>query len=740
MLGARIAADGQWRFPELDTVPEKFEKCILHFEDAYFYSHPGFNPVAMAKATWHNITRKTRRGGSTLTQQVIRLSRKNQRRSYLEKGIELVMATRLEAGYSKQEILALYASHAPFGGNVVGLEAAAWRYYGLPPQQLGWGQMAALAILPNAPALVYPGAKDQRLREKRDRLLMKLLKTHVLDSMAYMLALEEELPQKPLPLPETAPHLVEYLRQKTSSKRWKTSLSYELQKQCNRIIAAHYGVLRQNQVHNAAVLVLNVRTKEVLAYIGNTPTTPEHASKVDIVQRVRSTGSILKPFLFAAALDDGLILPRTLLEDIPTTVNGYTPENFDQGFDGAVPANVALSRSLNVPAVRLLRSYGLARFYRTLPKLGIGSVGKPADYYGLSLILGGAEASLWDLTNAYAGMAATLNNYLQGSSGYLPDSFGQAGFEERSQPGTEEKIADAPVFGAGSIYNVLEALQEVNRPSGEENWSFFNGARPLAWKTGTSYGFKDAWAIGTTPDYAIGVWVGNADGEGRPGLTGIQAAAPLLFEVLETLPRTDWFQIPYDDLVRAQVCTHSGYLAGPECESVQETFISEKGLQGLTCPFHQMLHLDATGGYQVNADCYPLDRMLHKTWFILPPVPAYYYGKKHPEYREVPPYLPGCSPESGPVMEFVFPKKNETVLIPRELGGNLGQVIFVLAHQQPWQKVYWYLDDRFLGTTEQFHELSVSPEPGIYMLTVMDSEGHRLQEEITIEMASGEDR
>lgn len=735
LLGARIADDGQWRFPPSDSVPEKFEVSIRYFEDEHFYKHPGFNPVSMVKALWSNLTTDSRRGGSTLTQQVIRLSRKNQKRTLGEKLIELFMATRLEARYSKVEILNFYASHAPFGGNVVGLDAAAWRYFGIPAHQLSWGQAAALAVLPNAPALIFPGKADEQLRQKRNRLLKKLFDHKVVDADDYELALEEPLPEKPRPLPETAPHLVELLRKKQPSTRWKTSIDLHLQQQCNLLAVSHYQALKENQINNLAVLVLDVEERKVLAYVGNAPAAEEHDPLVDIVQAQRSTGSVLKPLLFAAALQDGLMLPRTLVEDVPTIINGYTPQNFDGGYDGAVPADVALSRSLNVPAVRLLRSYGLEKFYKLLPKTGITSLNRPADHYGLSMILGGAESSLWQLTNAYAGMARTLNFFSETSSEYSATAFEASGFSRDSLV-SDNKLQDPTVFNAGALYNVFEALKKVNRPGGQENWSFFNESQPLAWKTGTSYGFKDAWAIGVTPKYAIGVWAGNADGEGRPGLTGLKAAAPLLFDVLERLPNSGWFTPAYDELAEVSTCAQSGFLAGPDCDVLVKEWIVSKGQQTAPCPYHQTLQLDAAESYQVTTDCYPLEEIHQKSWFSLPPVLAWYYGKKHPEYRDAPPFLAGCRPALKPVMEFIFPGKKETVLLPKEFGGGLGEVVFKLAHQQAGTAVFWYLNDEFLGTTEEFHELALTPDPGEYVLSVMDEKGNSLAQNIRIELAS----
>ncbi len=736
LLGARIAEDGQWRFPKMDSIPKRFEHCILYFEDEYFYRHPGVNPVSMSKALWQNLTTDSRRGGSTLTQQVIRLARKNQERTYGEKLVEVFMATRLEASYSKKEILNYYATYAPFGGNVVGLETASWRYFGIPAQDLSWGQSAALAVLPNAPSLIFPGKNEAIFKSKRDRLLAKLRDNDILDEITYELALAEPLPGKPFPLPDVAPHFTEKIKREHPGKRISSTLDLSLQKRLNRLAKEHHYILQQNEIHNVAIVVLDVNTREVLGYVGNAPSNGNNNAFVDIIDKPRSTGSILKPFLYAAALDGGDLLPNMLVADVPTVINGYSPENFDRQYQGAVPASRALSRSLNVPAVRLLREYGLDRFYSRLQEMNFKNIDRSPNYYGLSLILGGAESSLWEITNAYAGLASTLNFFTESSSVYRNQEFGTPVYLKGATHPFGKEQPQPEVFDAGSIYKTLEALQEVNRPQGEENWSFFNEAQPLAWKTGTSFGFKDAWAVGVTPKYAIGVWVGNADGEGRPGLTGIQAAAPLLFDVLNLLPRSGWFATPYDALTEKTICQESGHLAGPNCNETHKDWIPLQGTKTQACTYHKRVFLDASEQYQVNSSCYALSEMKQQPWFSLPPTMEYYYAQQHPEYRPLPPFQWDCLQDGEKTMEFIFPKKNETIVLPKNFEETLNEVVFILAHRSSESTVYWYLDQEFMGTTHTFHELALQPKPGQYTLTVVDEEGNELSQHISITLAS----
>lgn len=732
LLGARIAEDEQWRFPEMDSVPYRFEQAILLFEDEYFYQHPGFNPVSTAKAFWHNLTTDKRRGGSTLTQQVMRLAHKNNKRTYWEKFIETFQATRLELKYSKAKILKLYTSHAPFGSNVVGLPAASWRYFGIPPEDLSWGQAAALAVLPNAPSLIFPGKNEKALKAKRDVLLKKLFTKKIIDQTTYELAIAEPLPDKPMRLPDLAPHFTEKIRKEKPKEIFTSSINYHLQRKINQIVNAHYNVLKTNQIHNMAVLVLEVDSRKVLAYTGNTPTGIENNSFVDIISKPRSTGSVLKPFLYAAMLDAGEILPKTLVRDVPTNIDGYTPKNYQKNYSGAVPANKALTKSLNVPFVGMLKEYGLDRFTRLIDKTNQKYIDKPAEYYGLPMIVGGAESSLWDVTKAYAGMASILNNYQNSSSEYFSKEFVNPVYGNKSDVNIGEIQHSAPVFGAGAVYETLQALRDLNRPIGDANWEVFENAQPIAWKTGTSYGFKDAWAVGTTAQYAIGVWVGNADGEGRPGLVGIEAAAPVFFDVLTALPKSNWFIRPFDDMMQAAICKQSGQLASVYCEEASEQWIPRKGQKTETCQYHHRVFLNQTEQYQVNSSCYPLAEMVVKNWFSLPPVEEYYYKQQHPNYTTLPPYKSNCLQDGQQLMAFIYPKPNEAVILPKDFDEEINDVIFKLAHRGNTTKIYWYLNETYLGQTEEFHEISVKPSPGDYILTAIDQEGNEIRERIEV--------
>lgn len=733
LLGAYIAKDGQWRFPHNDSIPKKFKECLILFEDEYFYKHPGFNPISILKAIRDNVSSgEVKRGGSTLTQQTIRLSRKGQARTYTEKLKEIILATRLEFRYSKDEILAYYTSNAPFGGNVVGLDAAAWRYFNRNANDLSWAESATLAVLPNAPSLIYPGKNQERLLAKRNRLLEKLLEKELIDSLTYELSILEELPQKPYPLPQLAPHLLQRVARKNYGKRIKTSIETNIQEQTNQIVKHHYNQLRQNEIHNVAVLVLDVNTRKVISYVGNSPTDKAHQNAVDIINKPRSTGSVFKPFLYAAMLDAGDLLPNTLVPDIPSQFGNYNPENYNKSFDGAVTAKRALARSLNVPSVRLLQQFGLDRFYHYLKQLKLKDLKYNANHYGLSLILGGAESNLWDLCKSYAAMAGTLNHFNAHSSQYYSNEFLEPSFLADSEIDFGKLDDEKTIFDAASIYLTFESMKEVNRPEGDENWQFFDSSKQIAWKTGTSFGFRDAWAIGVTKNYVVGVWVGNADGEGRPGLVGVQTAGPILFDVFDILPHSEWFSKPFDEMQEVEICSKSGYRASPICDETSNQFIQISGLKTKACPYHKLVHLDALGHYQVNTSCESLSNIKNTSWFVLPPLMAFYYKSKNPFYKPLPPYRNDCIAEGNVSMQFIYPKQAGKFFLPKDFNGETQELVFKLAHSKPETTVFWYLDDTFLGSTKTIHDMAILPTIGKHTITIVDELGNESKRVIEV--------
>ena len=730
LLNATIAADGQWRFPYNKNVPQKFIDCITTFEDKRFFKHPGVDPVAIIRAITKNIKNKgVVQGGSTITMQVMRLSKKDDRRSIWNKLKESILALRLEISYSKKEILALYAGNAPFGSNIVGLDAAAWRYYGRSADKLSWGEMAALAVLPNAPSLVHPGKNRNVLLRKRNLLLDNLLAAGKIDNADAELAKLEPLPDEPLRLPQNAPHLLQ--RFIKDNKAWKqetkikTTLDGDLQKNVSRILQQHQSVLKGNGINNTCALVLDVETGNTLAYVGNIvdATNKEMEADVDVIAAPRSPGSALKPILYAAMLSDGLILPNSLIADIPMQVGNYSPKNFDLTYDGAVPANRALSRSLNVPAVKMLQQYKYQRFYETLQQCGITTLNRNADTYGLSLVLGGCEVTMWDIAGMYASMARTLNHQTKNHGQLNSSDFHSPNYKPQTS-NFKPQISNPIPLDATSIWFTFQAMQEVMRPGEEGLWQQFSSSQKIAWKTGTSFGFRDGWAIGLTPKNVVAVWVGNTDGEGRPGLIGVQTAAPILFDIFRLLPSGKWFEKPKYNFSYVPVCRRSGYRANIDCPETDTLFMPPNGNKAVLCPYHKIIHLDASGNYRVTEECESPSSMQHKSWFILSPAMEYYYKQKNIDYTPLPPFKPGCAfSETGKLIEIIYPQPDAKIYVPLEITGERGKTVFTAAHRRAGAKIFWSLDDEFVATTQNFHQVGLNPSPGKHIITLVDENG-----------------
>lgn len=729
LLGAKIASDGQWRFPASNCYSAKYVSCLLECEDQQFFLHPGINPVAFVEALVQNVKAgRVVRGGSTITMQVVRMARHNRERTYWEKMIEVVLAVRLEMRYSKREILDLYAANAPFGGNVVGIDAAAWRYFHTTPEDLTWAEAATLAVLPNSPSLIHPGRSRTALLHKRDALLARmpgseafLPKRMGLPAMTEEdaeLAQLETLPDKPYDMPMLAYH---YLMDQEKTHRGEivsSSIRYDIQLASIDIMRRHHEANSLNQIENAAICVFDYLNQEIVAYVGNNLDAAD-AAMVDMVKAQRSTGSILKPFLFAAMLDDGSLTTEMVLPDVPMNLAGFTPKNYSGEYCGAVTARHALQHSLNAPFVHLLREYGQQRFHALLKELGISGIVYDADHYGLSLIVGGAEASLYDLVQVYGKMGRKLADEVNENFS-IPEP-------------TEGECYDDVPFSAEAIAETFDVMTGLVRPSNQAGWSGFSSSKRVAWKTGTSFGFRDAWAVGLTDRYVIGVWVGNSDGEGRPGLTGVGSAAPILFDVVGKLDGSYTYPSTTSRGFDIEVCAESGYPKSDICQRVVKVRVPNVENRTGVCPYHKKIFLDESRQYQVNPRCYPVDQKCYDVFYVLPPVMEWFFKKHSPLYRPLPAFLPGCGSDNpDEIMAFVYPKTDARVTIPINIKGDRQQVIFEIAHRNPEKTVFWSLNDVVIGRTKRNHQMPIDVEKGSYELRCVDEDGVELYRKVVV--------
>lgn len=704
LLGARVADDGQWRFPPCDTLLEKFVRALVEFEDRTFYRHAGVSLRALGRAALQNLrSGHVVSGGSTLSMQVIRLSRRRPRTLW-QKAVEIFMATRLEWRYSKEEILRLYASHAPFGGNVVGIDAALWRYLGDDGAELSWAEAATLAVLQNAPSAIHLAKNRDALLAKRDRLLERLKEKGELSDEDYALAVDEPLIGTPHPMPQHAVHLVERYDRTAHGRRTATWIDLRLQRRVEELTTRWSRELRLSGVRDLAAVVVEVKSGQVAAYCGNSDMAFERDGKwVDIARAPRSSGSILKPLLYAAALQEGTILPHTLLPDVPMDFGGFAPKNFDGAYAGAVAADEALAQSLNIPNVHLLKEFGVRRFAETLQRAGFASLDRPADHYGLSLVLGGAEVALTDVVSCYANMAACYAD--------------------------STRCADFPLRDRMALHYTFEAMREVNRPD-QMDWHRASSVQNVAWKTGTSYGSRDAWAVGVTPEYAVGVWIGNADGSGVADLTGARTAGPVLFDLFALLPHCAWFDAPREaDGAVLKICRHSGCLAGRHCAETEEIRLPKSAPKSNVCPYCREVRLSSDGLYRI-ADRSEPTRTEHL--FSLPPVMEHYYKPGHPEYRPLPPVKQQEADEAESPMRFIYPANGSIVKRPRQADGSLGAIVCKAAHSDPSTELFWHLDTRYIGSTRDLHQCAIHPSRGCHTVTVVDADGRSLSIDLIV--------
>jgi penicillin-binding protein 1C len=709
LLSATVAEDSQWRFPKPDTIPMKIITCVRYFEDEYFYWHPGINPISLVRATWQNTrSGKIVSGASTINMQIARMIGQN-RRTILNKLSEIMIALKLELLFSKDDLMIQYLSMAPFGGNVVGLEAASWRYYGRPPHLLSWGESTTLAVLPNNPGSIFPGTRDSLLINKRNRLLQKLNRKGVITSQTLALALLEPLPDAPLPIPNHASHLLTTYSKKNGGKRLKSTLDPYWHSRVSDLTERHHGIMMDNGVENIAAMVVDLKTGELLAYKGNTNDFKADGQQVDILQSKRSPGSSLKPLLFAASLDRGLINRKTLLSDVPTFFGGFSPKNFNYGYAGVVPANEALSRSLNIPMVHLLNEYTYEQFHQDLKTWGITTLDRSAGHYGLTLILGGCEIMPWDLAQVYFSLYRKVTGQPNIDIHYGPD------FKDRPSIDIEPD----------AIWQTLRTMTTLARPDGEKSWRTFSSSQLIAWKTGTSHGFRDAWALGINGDVLVLVWVGNADGEGRAEMTGIKAAAPLMHSILRLSDNDPkWLDKLKPFMRKEMLCSVSGMLANQHCPKVETEVTTNAQKSGL-CNYHQSIILDEKGLYRVTSDCYPLSLASVQAAFVLPPIQGHYYAMENSNYHGLPPVHPDCEDRSRAI-GIMYPTSNSKVFIPKEIDGKKGRVVLQATHQVQGAELYWHLNDLYLGQTKDDHQLAVWLPAGNHVLSVMDKEGNKL--------------
>jgi len=709
VLHAFLSVDDKWRlYTNISEITPLLQKTLIYKEDRYFYYHPGINPFAMLRAVGRNIfTGRRTSGASTITMQVVRLL-EPKKRTYLNKLMESFRAVQLELHYSKDEILQLYLNLVPYGGNIEGIKAASLLYFNKAPQLLSLAEITALTIVPNRPSSLQPGTKNDALKNARNEWLIRFGKERLFEKNIIQDALEEPLMVKRLTAPKQASHLSLRLKKDFPDRPIiNTTVKIQAQKQTEEQVKNYVNRLQSMNIHNAAVLVINNETMTVEAYVGSADfDNPYDGGQVDGIRAIRSPGSTLKPILYATALDKGFITPKTVLNDVPTNFSGYEPENFDQNFNGQVTAEFALANSLNIPAVKILREVSTSVLIDKLKKADFQTIKKQSKDLGLSMILGGCGVTLEELTRLFAAFSneGELKPIRYTTENPVPKK-------------GEQLVSKEATFLLNNI------LTQVTRPDLPTNFDNTYHLPKIAWKTGTSYGKRDAWSIGYNRKYTIGVWVGNFSGEGVPELSGANTATPLLFSIFNSLDynsSNSWYQMPENVSLR-KICAVSGDIPSSFCDHQ----ITDYFVMGVS-PYRKCQHLryvftDLSSKISYCTYCLPESGTVKKTYpNLAPELIAYYESKKIP-YQKLPPHNPAC--------ERVFKEGAPLIISPNDGSEYFIQTIepqkIQLSCQtgNDVQEVFWYVNDKLVKRSAPHKAVFISPPAGKVKISCSDDKG-----------------
>jgi penicillin-binding protein 1C len=716
-----LPADQRWRLPiRLIGLPPEVRRALVASEDQRFYSHPGVDPLALARAVWANLRhRKVVSGASTISMQVARMADPG-RRTLRSKLREAVRALQIERRYSKDRILEMYLNLTPYGGNVEGIGAAAWFYFGKGPDQLSLGEIALLTALPRSPLRYDPTLHPRAAQVARDRVLGQLASRGVFSRKELDAARREPIPRVRRRPPFLAPHFTEMVAAQfppglAGEARVRTTLDRSMQAIAESQVARRAKELRDQGIGNAAVVVIDNQTRGVRALVGSSGYRDTYfQGQVNGAVARRSPGSTLKPFLYAMAMDQGRLVPDSYILDIPTDFAGYVAENYDQRYRGRVTVREALITSLNAPAVRLLAETGLGDFLHLLQRGGLSTLDRPPGRYGLPLILGAGEVRLLDLVNLYATLA-------QGGR-HKPARIVEGDGKLRAEPDP------VVLFSPEAARTVTEILTDVRRPDLPEAWDLTRDVPGVAWKTGTSYGHRDAWAVGFSARYTIGVWVGNFDGKPRKGISGSQHAGPLLFDLFRALESGGRGPLKPEGLERdeIEVCALSHQLPGPFCpDRVRIPYLP--GRSKLTaCAIHRRMLVDARTGELLAGDC--VSRRPHelRLFTLYPPELVAWWRSQGNPVQDVPRLAAGCEgiPDGEPP-RIVSPDGNTPYRLRRDSPAEYQKIVLVAQVSPGVRHLYWYQDGALVATTEVATAAGrfLAPVRGEHRLVVTDDLG-----------------
>ena len=666
-------------------VPETLKTAVINYEDKKFYSHSGVDYPRILKSFFNNMTGRKKMGASTISMQVVKLL-EPKKRTYFNKLVEVVKAYKLESEFSKEEILKIYLNNVPYGSNIVGYSGAIKMYFNKEVKDLSYAEATLLAVLPNSPGILNLKKNNDKLETKRNRLLKTLLDRKLIDERQYKFSLLEKFPNKIYYYEKKAPQFSIFLKNKYPEKIIKSTLDYNLQKKLEKIVHDYSNAMKDVGINNAAVLVVNNKTKEVLAYVASQDFYDKRNNgEIDGLQAKRSPASLLKPFLFALSIDDGLIVPDSIYPDVPIYFGNFYPKNSSNTFTGMVKIEEALIKSLNIPFVKLLSDYGVDRFYYFLENNDNYPEDR-FDKYGLSLILGTREMRPVDIGKLYIGLA----NY--GKVSNLKYTL------------TEDKPKEYQQFSRGASYLTLETLSRVVRPGNEK---LYSEQRPISWKTGTSYGMKDAWSVGVSPDYTVLVWLGNFNQKSIFSLSGVETAGNLLFKVFNIVDiNSKTFEKPTDDLKEIEIDEKTGYRKFYDVESKKVFYPKDAKLLRIS-PYYKKIFVDEND-MEIDSRSPNFDKRKEKIVIEYPIEVSNYF------------FLNGVRENKN--VKIAYPVQNLNIFVPKDFDGY--KKVAMKLYNPNNEYVYWYLDEDYVGYSnekEKFFELDI----GKHKLTIITENGAR---------------
>lgn len=707
VIHAFLNSGDKWRMQtEEEEISPLLKSTLLHKEDRYFYYHPGVNPVALIRSAVLNLFKGKRvSGASTITMQVARLL-SPRKRTYGAKLIEMFRATQLEWRYTKDEIFRMYINLLPYGSNIEGVKSASVLYFGKNPYQLSLAEIALLAIIPNKPSAFEPGRNQQFLIAARNKWLKKWQDEGLFTAKQVAEASSEPLEAKRLEAPREAPHFSHRLRQLTRSGNIHTHLRMNTQWKLEKIIENYVSQIRHMDIHNAACVVIENRSGKIIAYIGSADfLNTFDGGQVNGANAVRQPGSALKPLLYGLGFDLGNFTPQTVVSDVPLNIKGYRPENYDQTFKGPVTIAYALENSLNIPAVQALQHMGKDKLISNLIACGFRQIEKDRKKLGLSMILGGCGVTLEEMTALYTLFA--------GGGVYRKPSY------YHNQPRPAEKR----ILSKASTYMVTETLAKIARPDLPVGFENSTRLPKIAWKTGTSYGRRDAWSIGYNDRFTVGVWVGNFSNKGVADLSGSAIATPLLFQIFNTLDynsQNNWFAMPENCLVR-MVCSESGFLPGPMCRQQRLDYYIPLTSPSTVCEHMKEYTVSADGAFVYCKNCQPEQGYKRKWYPVIKPEIQSWYVENQISFESLPPHNPDCekvAKEGAP--RITFPLNGSEYLIsslepePLQLTCEVSSGV---------ETVYWYIDDRFYTKCRSSDKVFFNPGSGLVKISCTDDKG-----------------